>query len=59
MTVEEIKTIAAAQGIKAGKMNKATLVRTIQEAERNTSCFGTGVAESCGQEGCRWREDCA
>jgi hypothetical protein len=55
MTVKEIKIIAKKMGLKAGKMKKADLVRTIQSAEGNTPCFQTGVMATCGQESCCWR----
>jgi hypothetical protein len=56
--VEEIREIARERGIKAGKMKKADLVRAIQVAEGNNSCYETGQAEQCGQNSCLWREDC-
>jgi len=58
MKIDEIKEIAKQHNIKAGKMKKADLVRAIQDAERNEMCFGTGKADSCGQDACLWREDC-
>jgi hypothetical protein len=59
MKVEEIREIAAAKGIKAGKMKKAELVKAIQAAEGNNRCFDTGSADVCGQDTCLWREDYA
>ncbi|HEY4743448.1 MAG TPA: Rho termination factor N-terminal domain-containing protein [Desulfuromonadaceae bacterium] len=58
MKLEEIKEIAKQHGIKAGKMKKAELVRSIQQAEGNTPCFATGASLTCGQGSCLWREDC-
>jgi hypothetical protein len=58
MTVKEIQGIAKKMGLKASKMKKADLVRTIQATEGNTPCFQTGAASSCGQENCLWRSDC-
>ena len=58
MKVQEIKEIAARMGIKAGSMKKADLIRAIQQAEGNESCFETGKVDSCGQDRCLWREDC-
>ena len=58
MKIDEIKEIAKQHNIKAGKMKKADLVRAIQDAENNELCFGTGKANSCGQNTCMWREDC-
>lgn len=58
MKLEEIKEIAKKHDIKAGKLKKAELVRTIQLAEGNTVCFETGQAAECGQTECLWRTDC-
>ena len=58
MKVDEIREIARKQGVKAGKMKKADLVRAIQASEGNAACYETGSANECGQEGCLWREDC-
>ena len=58
MKLAEIRAIAAQQGIKAGKMNKGELIRTIQTAEGNEACFGSGRAATCGQAQCLWRDDC-
>ena len=58
MKVEQIRAIAAAKGIKTGKMKKAELIRSIQKAEANEECFDTGKVQLCGQEECLWREDC-
>ena len=59
MKLDEIKEIAKLHNIKVGKMKKADLVRAIQQAENNNVCFETGQSESCGQDTCLWREDCA
>lgn len=58
MTVKEIKEIAKKMGLKTGKMKKAELIRMIQEAEGNNSCFQTGAVSSCGQDNCLWLSDC-
>ena len=58
MTVKEIQGIAKKMGLKAGKMKKMDLIRTIQAAEGNAPCFQTGAASSCGQENCLWHSDC-
>jgi hypothetical protein len=58
MKLEEIKEIAKQHNIKVGKLKKADLVRAIQEAEGNEVCFETDTSKSCGQDLCRWREDC-
>jgi hypothetical protein len=59
MKLDEIKEIANQHNIKVGKMKKADLVRAIQESEANETCFETGKANTCGQDSCLWREDCA
>jgi hypothetical protein len=59
MKLDDIKQIAKQHNIKAGKMKKADLVRTIQMAEGNEVCFETGQVETCGQQACLWRGDCA
>ncbi len=58
MKVQEIKEIAGKLGLKTGKLNKGGLIRSIQTAEGNIPCFGTGKAAVCGQSTCLWREDC-
>lgn len=58
MKVDEIREIARTRGLKPGKLKKAELVRAIQDAEGNTTCYETGKAGGCGQEQCLWREDC-
>jgi hypothetical protein len=59
MKLDEIKEIAKQHNIKVGKMKKAELVRSIQQAEENEVCFETGLLDGCGQAECLWREDCA
>jgi hypothetical protein len=58
MKVAEVKEIAAQRGIKAGKMNKRDLIRTVQVTEGNENCFDTGKSRECGQIECLWRDDC-
>jgi hypothetical protein len=59
MKLEEIKEIAKQHNIKAGKMKKSDLVKSIQQAEGNERCYDSGKAAQCGQDACAWREDCA
>jgi hypothetical protein len=59
MKLEVIKEIAKTHNIKAGKMKKSDLVKSIQEAEGYEQCFDSGKATQCGQDACAWREDCA
>jgi hypothetical protein len=58
MKLDDVKDVAKKHDIKVGKLKKAELVRAIQTAELNDSCFETGKAAECGQEECLWREDC-
>jgi len=58
MKLEEIREIARQHGIKTGKMKKADIIRSIQEAEGNDQCFDSGKAAVCGQDACLWRQEC-
>ncbi|TWJ32660.1 SAP domain-containing protein [Geobacter argillaceus] len=58
MKMQDVKEIAKSRGIKAGKLNKGELVRSIQADEGNEACYETGQAAVCGQESCIWRDDC-
>ena len=58
MKISQIKEIAKQHQIKPSNLNKQELVRAIQIAEGNQSCFGSNHSESCGQDACVWREDC-
>jgi len=58
MNMQEIREIAQTHGLKAGKLSKVELVRTIQREEGNYDCFATPTVETCGQDGCLWRGDC-
>jgi len=59
MHMQEIRNIAKEFGIKTAKQTKIDLVRNIQQAEGNVSCFATDVNGVCDQLDCLWREDCA
>jgi len=58
MQMQEIRDRAKEYGIKTAKLTKVSLVRSIQVAEGNFSCFATAVNGDCDQTGCLWREDC-
>lgn len=58
MKIETIREIAKKQNIKPGRLSKAELIRSIQHAEGNQSCFGTDRLSSCGQVDCLWLEEC-
>jgi len=57
MKMPEIKKKAKTLGINSGKMKKAALILSIQKAEGNAACFGTGTS-ACPYMACCWREDC-
>jgi len=59
MKLDEIREIARRHNIRSGKTKKSELVRSIQQAEGNETCFASGNAARCGQDGCLWRQDCA
>ncbi|MBI5449967.1 MAG: SAP domain-containing protein [Gammaproteobacteria bacterium] len=58
MNVQEVREVAIAHGIKPGKLNKQSLIKTIQKSEGNFDCFATAVNSECDQSGCLWRQDC-
>jgi len=58
MKIQEVKQIAKKLGVQSAKMNKSELIRTIQSAEGNISCFDKGKSTECGQSTCLWRDDC-
>ena len=57
MNIAEIKNRARKLGIIPGKLKKDELILSIQKAEGNTPCFGTGT-EACPYLNCCWRHDC-
>lgn len=59
MKINAIKEIARQHNLKPGRANKEELIRSIQQAEGNSTCFGSNCAKECGQFNCLWREDCA
>lgn len=58
MKMADIQNIARSRGVAPGRMTKVDLVRILQREEGNESCFQTGQAGHCGQDGCLWREAC-
>jgi len=58
MKMQEIREIAKEKGVKAGKMGKTELIKTIQRAEGNNDCFAGNNVSGCDQLNCLWREDC-
>lgn len=58
MNIKEITNIAKSRGMDLGKLNKLSLIRTIQLEEGNFDCYGTAYDGECDQQQCRWRNDC-
>lgn len=58
MKLSELKELAAQRGLKTDKLKKAEIIRAIQGAEGNATCFDTGAVAECGQINCLWKEDC-
>ena len=57
MKMPEIKRKAKRLGVTSGKMKKAELIHSIQEAEGYTPCFGTSNGE-CQYTDCCFMPDC-
>lgn len=58
MKMTDIQAIAKERGIPPGRLTKADLIHSLQQAEGNIACFQTGQADSCGQGDCLWRKIC-
>jgi len=58
MNMQEIRVLAKNFGIKSSRMSKVSLVKTIQLAEGNFSCFSSAINGECDQQKCLWRDDC-
>jgi len=58
MMIQDIRKIAKKKGINAEKMNQTALIRAIQKAEGNNTCFATASVQTCGQMNCLWRAEC-
>jgi hypothetical protein len=58
MHIQTIRSLAKERGIKAGRMTKADIIRSIQRVEGNFDCFGSAINGACDQQECIWREDC-
>jgi hypothetical protein len=57
-TIAEIKKKAKTMNIQPGNMSKTEIIRALQTAEGNFSCFKTAKDGKCDQFACCWREDC-
>jgi len=58
MNMLQIREKARTHGIKAGKLKKFELIKTIQTVEGNIACYGTALDGVCDQVACLWRNDC-
>lgn len=58
MKMDDVRKIAKKKGVKAGKLGKTELIRTIQKAEGNYDCHATSYVQECNQSNCLWRTDC-
>ena len=58
MTFQQIVKITKTKGINPQKKKKVDLIREIQNAENNITCYATARVEHCGELGCLWRVDC-
>jgi len=57
MNMQDVRKKAKMLDIRPGKKKKADLIRFIQAAEGNFSCFGY-AKDFCDQPECCWRDDC-
>lgn len=58
MKLEAIRTFAKAQGLSTARRSKSELIKSIQSAEGNFSCYATATRAICDQGSCLWRDDC-
>jgi len=59
MNMKAVRERAVKLGlVGTGKLSKADLVRAIQRAEGNPSCYGADWRQQCPELVCCWRSDC-
>jgi len=58
MKMIQIKKYAGKKGVHSGKMKKAELIRAIQAAEGNPTCYGSERKSYCQEANCLWESDC-
>lgn len=58
MELENIRSIAATNGIDTDNLSKPELIKAIQMQEGNFDCFATAQSGACDQGNCLWLEDC-
>lgn len=57
MLMDEVRIRAKSLGVKTARTKKIEIIRAIQRAEGNFSCFGTSDGY-CDQAYCCFRQDC-
>ncbi|MCX6554547.1 MAG: Rho termination factor N-terminal domain-containing protein [Candidatus Aminicenantes bacterium] len=58
MKVTEIRKYAREKGVDPGRMRKTELIRAIQAAENNPTCYKSERKYNCPESNCLWEEDC-
>ena len=58
MNMQEVRGVAKELGVKTSRMSKVNLIKAIQLAEGNFSCFASAIDGDCDQQDCIWRGDC-
>lgn len=58
MNMQEVRGVAKELGVKTSRMTKVNLIKAIQIAEGNFSCFASAAGGDCDQLNCIWRADC-
>lgn len=58
MNKKELRKLAKQHGVGARSLETSDLIRNIQSAEGNFSCYATATRGECDQAECRWRADC-
>jgi len=59
MKIDEVRQRAYALGMTGiSRIKKGELIRAVQRAEGNQSCFGAPWRLECKQLDCCWRQDC-
>jgi hypothetical protein len=58
MNMTEIKKYAKGKGVNPGQLKKAELIRAIQAAESNPTCYGSDRKFYCPETNCLWEKDC-
>ena len=58
MKINDVRKMAKGMNINTYRMKKKGIVRAIQQAENNMSCFATERVTMCNEDKCLWRDDC-